>query len=136
MGLLQSVEEGFRRQVPDFRIGDTVRAYVKVVEGDKERLQPYEGVVISRKGAGIRETFIVRKISFGVGVERIFPVHSPSIERIDILKRGDVSQAKLYYLRGKKGKAAKVKEKERDYKKKSAPKAAAPAESAPKESTE
>jgi large subunit ribosomal protein L19 len=117
MSLIQAVEEGFRKQIPSFSIGDTVRVYVKVVEGDKERLQPYEGIVISRSGSGIRETFIVRKISFGVGVERIFPVHSPSIDRMEVLKRGAVRRAKLYYLRGKKGKHAKVKEKERDFRK-------------------
>jgi len=114
MNVIQTIEEGYLKQTPDFKIGDTIRIYVKVVEGDKERLQPYEGIVIGRKGGGLRATFMVRKISFGVGVERIFPLHSPSIERIDILKRGDVRRAKLYYLRGKKGKAAKVKEKERE----------------------
>ena len=113
MSLIQSVEEGFKREVPSFRIGDTIRMYVKVVEGDKERLQPFEGMVISRKGSGARETFMVRKISFGVGVERVFPVHSPSIDKIEVVKRGDVKRAKLYYLRDKKGKEAKVKEKGR-----------------------
>lgn len=116
MNAIQAVEEGFRRDVPNFNIGDTVRVHVKVVEGDKERLQPFEGLVISRKGSGARETFIVRKISFGVGVERILPVHSPSIDKIEILKHGSVRQAKLYYIRDKKGKAAKVKEKERERK--------------------
>ncbi len=114
MNLVQSIEAGLIREIPDFRIGDKVRLHVKVVEGDKERLQPFEGVVISRKGSGARETFMVRKISFGVGVERIFPVHSPSIDRIEILKKGDVKRAKLYYLRHKKGKDAKVKEKARE----------------------
>ncbi len=113
MGLIQAIEEGFKRDVTPFRVGDTVRVHVKVVEGDKERLQPYEGVVISRRGSGIRETFMVRKISYGVGVERIFPVHSPSIDRLEVLKQGDVKRAKLYYLKFKKGKDAKVKEKER-----------------------
>ncbi len=113
MSLIQSVEEPFKREVPPFRVGDTVRIYVKVIEGDKERLQPFEGIVIARKGGGLRETFMVRKVSFGIGVERIFPVHSPSVDRIEILKRGDVRRAKLYYLRSKKGKEAKVKEKER-----------------------
>lgn len=117
MDLIKVVEEGFKKEIPSFRPGDTVRVYVKVVEGDKERLQPYEGVVIARKGRGARETFIVRKISFGIGVERIFPLHSPSIDKIDVLKKGDVNRAKLYYLRGKKGKDAKVKEKTRDFKK-------------------
>lgn len=114
MNAIKALEEGFRKEVPEFSIGDTVRIYVKVVEGDKERLQPFEGVVIARKGSGVKETFIVRKISFGVGVERILPVHSPSIDKIEVLKRGKIRQAKLYYLRDKKGKAAKVKEKERE----------------------
>ncbi len=114
MNAMQTIEEAFRKDVNKFNIGDTVKVYVKVVEGDKERLQPYEGVVISRKGSGTRETFMVRKLSFGVGVERIFPVHSPSIDRIEVLKRGDVRRAKLYYLRGKKGKEAKIKERARE----------------------
>ncbi len=117
MNLIHAVEEGFKREITPFNIGDTVRMHVKVVEGDKERLQPFEGVVISRKGSGIKETFMVRKISFGVGVERVFPVHSPSIDKVEVLKRGDVSKAKLYYLRGKKGKDAKVKELSREVKK-------------------
>ncbi len=90
-----------------------MRVYTKVVEGDKERLQPFEGVVVARKGGGTRETFMVRKVSFGVGVERIFPLHSPSIHRIKVVRKGSVRRAKLYYLRGKTGKAAKIKEKER-----------------------
>lgn len=114
MNLLQPIEESYKKDVPKFNVGDTVKVYVKVVEGDKERLQPYEGVVISRRGGSIRETFMVRKISFGVGVERIFPVHSPSIDKIEVIKRGDVRRAKLYYLRDKKGKEAKVKEKARE----------------------
>jgi large subunit ribosomal protein L19 len=118
MNLIKAVEERFRKEVTDFNVGDTVRTYVKVVEGDKERLQPFEGVVIARKGQGVNETFMIRKISFGVGVERIFPVHSPSIDKIEVLKRGDVSKAKLYYLRHKKGKEAKVKEKAREVVKK------------------
>lgn len=113
MNAIQTIEEGCKREIPRFSVGDTVRVFVKVVEGDKERLQPFEGIVISRKGSGVRETFIVRKISFGVGVERIFPVHSPAIERMEVLRHGDVRRAKLYYLRGKKGKASKVKEKSR-----------------------
>lgn len=113
MSLLGSVEESVRKEVTDFNIGDTVRVSVKVVEGDKERIQPYDGVVIARHGGSTRETFTVRKISFGVGVERIFPVYSPSVEKIEVLKRGSVRRAKLYYLRDKKGKAAKIKEKER-----------------------
>ncbi len=117
MDLINVVEEGYRKEVPSFKPGDTVRVYVKVIEGDKERLQPYEGIVIARCGKGVRETFMVRKISFGVGVERIFPVHSPSLGKIEVLKRGDVNRAKLYYLRGKKGKHAKVKEMARDFQK-------------------
>ncbi|MEJ2182221.1 MAG: 50S ribosomal protein L19 [Nitrospirota bacterium] len=112
MNFITAVEEGFKREVPDFAIGDTVRVFSKVVEGDKERLQPFEGVVIARKGGGTRETFMVRKVSFGVGVEKIFPVHSPTIDRVQVLRKGKVRRAKLYYLRGKKGKAAKIKEKE------------------------
>jgi large subunit ribosomal protein L19 len=118
MSLIKAVEERFRKDVTAFNVGDTVRTFVKVVEGDKERLQPFEGVVIARKGQGVNETFMVRKISFGVGVERIFPVHSPSIDKIEVLRRGDVSKAKLYYLRHKKGKDAKVKEKAREFVKK------------------
>lgn len=114
MNLVNAVEEGYKKDVPSFNVGDAVKVHVKVVEGDKERIQPFEGVVISRSGSGIRETFMVRKVSFGIGVERIFPVHSPAIEKIDILKKGSVRRAKLYYLRTKKGKAAKIKEKERE----------------------
>lgn len=113
MDFIKVVEEGFRKETAPFDIGDTVKVFLKVVEGDKERLQPFEGVVISRKGGGTRETFMVRKVSFGVGVERIFPLNSPSIDRIEVLRKGAVRRAKLYYLRHKKGKAAKVKEKER-----------------------
>ncbi len=113
MSLLGAVEESFRKEITPFNIGDTVRVSVKVVEGDKERIQPFDGVVIARSGGSTRETFTVRKISFGVGVERIFPVYSPTIDKIEVLKRGSVRRAKLYYLRGKKGKAAKIKEKER-----------------------
>jgi large subunit ribosomal protein L19 len=114
MSLIVAVEEGFKKDVTGFSIGDTVRVSVKVVEGDKERIQPFDGVVIARRGGSTRETFTVRKISFGVGVERIFPLYSPSIDRIEVLKRGSIRRAKLYYLRGKKGKAAKIKEKERE----------------------
>jgi large subunit ribosomal protein L19 len=114
MNLIGAVEEGMRREVTAFSIGDTVRVFVKVVEGDKERIQPFDGVVIARKGSQVRETFMVRKISFGVGVEKIFPLHSPSVDKIEVLKRGSIRRAKLYYLRGKKGKAAKIKEKERE----------------------
>jgi large subunit ribosomal protein L19 len=114
MNLINAVEEGYKRKVPSFNVGDTVKVFVKVVEGDKERIQPFEGVVIARRGTNsIRATFMVRKISFGIGVERIFPLHSPSVERIDVMRKGKVRRAKLYYLRDKKGKAAKIKEKER-----------------------
>lgn len=112
MNLLQAVEEGYRKDIGNFNVGDTVKVYVKVVEGDKERIQPFQGVVIGRKGSGTRETFMVRKISFGIGVEKIFPVCSPNVGKVEVLKRGDVRRAKLYYLRTKKGKAAKVKEKD------------------------
>lgn len=113
MNMIAAVEEGFKKEVAPFRVGDTVKVLVKVVEGDKERIQPFEGVVISRRGDSIKESFMVRKVSYGVGVERIFPVHSPSIDRVEVIKRGSVRKAKLYYLRGKKGKAAKIKEMER-----------------------
>ena len=113
MSLIGAVEEGLRKKVTDFNIGDTVRVFVKVVEGDKERIQPFDGVVIARKGSNTRETFTVRKISFGVGVEKIFPVYAPAVNKIEVLKNGRIRRAKLYYLRGKKGKAAKIREKER-----------------------
>ncbi len=112
MNLIGAVEEGFKRDLGDFNIGDTVKVFVKVVEGDKERIQPFQGVVIGEKGSGTRKTFTVRKVSFGVGVERIFPVCAPSVDRVEVIKRGDVRKAKLYYLRGKKGKTAKIKERE------------------------
>lgn len=115
MNLLGALEEHYKKSITPFHVGDTVRISVKVVEGDKERIQPFEGTVIARRGSGTREMFTVRKISFGVGVERIFPLLSPSIDKINVLKRGDVRRAKLYYLRGKKGKAAKIKEKERGF---------------------
>ncbi|HEX5496667.1 MAG TPA: 50S ribosomal protein L19 [Mycobacteriales bacterium] len=103
--------ESLRSDIPDFRPGDTVKAHVRVVEGNRSRIQVFQGVVIRRQGSGVRETFTVRKISFGVGVERTFPVHSPVIDRIELVTRGDVRRAKLYYLRGLRGKAAKIKEK-------------------------
>ncbi len=112
MNMINALEEGFKRDLGSFGIGDTVKVFVKVVEGDKERIQPFQGVVIGRKGSGTRETFMVRKVSFGVGVEKIFPVCSPSIDHVEVVKRGHVRRAKLYYLRAKKGKAAKIKEKE------------------------
>ncbi|MDA8169621.1 MAG: 50S ribosomal protein L19 [Nitrospiraceae bacterium] len=112
MDMIKTVEEGFRREVPAFNIGDTVRVFMKVIEGDKERIQPFEGLVIARKNGGIRETVTVRKISFGVGVEKIFPLHSPFVESIKVIRQGRVRQAKLYYIRDKKGKEAKIKEKQ------------------------
>ena len=100
-----------RSDVPDFRAGDTVKVHVKVIEGTRSRVQAFQGVVIRRHGGGVSETFTVRKISFGVGVERTFPVHTPVIEKIELMTRGDVRRAKLYYLRGLRGKAAKIREK-------------------------
>jgi large subunit ribosomal protein L19 len=100
-----------RDDVPDFAPGDTVKVHVRVVEGSRERVQMFQGAVIRRKGSGARETFTVRKVSFGVGVERTFPVHSPIIAKLEVLVRGDVRRAKLYYLRDRVGKAAKIKEK-------------------------
>ena len=103
--------ENLRDDVPDFGAGDTLKVHVRVVEGNRQRVQLFEGVVIKRQGSGVRETFTVRKLSFGVGVERTFPVHSPIIDRIEVGARGDVRRAKLYYLRDRVGKRAKVKEK-------------------------
>jgi large subunit ribosomal protein L19 len=100
-----------RDDLPDFRPGDTVKVHVRVVEGSRERIQVFQGFVLRRQGGGLRETFTVRKVSFGVGVERTFPVHSPSIARIELVTRGDVRRAKLYYLRERTGRAAKIKEK-------------------------
>ena len=103
-------KEQLRNDLPKFRAGDTVRVHVKVVEGTRERIQLFEGVVIRRRGGGISETFTVRKISYGVGVERTFPVHTPRIAKIDVVRRGKVRRAKLYYLRALRGKAARIKE--------------------------
>jgi large subunit ribosomal protein L19 len=100
-----------RDDLPDFRPGDTVKVHVRVVEGSRERIQVFQGFVLRRQGGGLRETFTVRKISFGVGVERTFPVHSPSIAKVELVTRGDVRRAKLYYLRERTGRAAKIKEK-------------------------
>ena len=99
-----------RDDVPDFRPGDTVKVNVKVVEGNRSRIQAFQGVVIARQGSGVRETFTVRKISFGVGVERTFPVHTPTVDSVEVVVRGDVRRAKLYYLRNLRGKKAKIKE--------------------------
>ena len=110
-GLVEAIEkEGMKENVPAFNVGDTVRVCFKVIEGTKERIQNFEGVVIAKKHGGIRESFTVRRLSFGVGVERTFPVHSPKIASITVVKRGRVRRAKLYYLRGLTGKAAKIKE--------------------------
>jgi large subunit ribosomal protein L19 len=112
MNILDALDaEQLRSDVPDFRPGDTLKVHVKVVEGTRSRIQLFQGVVIRRQGAGVRETFTVRKISFGVGVERTFPVHTPVIDRIEVATRGDVRRAKLYYLRELRGKKAKIKEK-------------------------
>ena len=100
-----------RDDVPDFRPGDTLKVHVRVVEGNRSRVQVFQGVVIRRQGGGVRETFTVRKVSFGVGVERTFPVHTPVIDKIEVVTRGDVRRAKLYYLRDLRGKKAKIKEK-------------------------
>ena len=100
-----------RSDVPDFRAGDTLKVHVKVIEGTRSRVQVFQGIVIRRHGGGIGETFTVRKISFGVGVERTFPLHTPVIDKIEVVTRGDVRRAKLYYLRGLRGKAAKIREK-------------------------
>ncbi|MBU2662184.1 50S ribosomal protein L19 [Actinoplanes bogorensis] len=99
-----------RTDIPDFRAGDTVKVYARVVEGNRSRVQIFQGVVIARQGAGLRETFKVRKISFAVGVERTYPINSPAIDRIEVVSRGDVRRAKLYYLRELRGKKAKIKE--------------------------
>jgi len=103
--------KSLRPDVPEFRPGDTVNVHVKVIEGNRSRVQQFKGVVIRRQGDGVRETFTVRKISFGVGVERTFPVHSPIFEKLEVITRGDVRRAKLYYLRDLRGKKAKIKEK-------------------------
>ncbi|MEN3343368.1 MAG: large subunit ribosomal protein [Actinomycetota bacterium] len=109
--IIDSIERAQMRDVPRFKAGDTVRVHFQVIEGQRRRVQVYEGIVIKRQGSGVRETFTVRKQSFGVGVERTFPVHSPKIEKIDVLAIGDVNRAKLYYLRGRVGKKARVREK-------------------------
>ena len=108
--ITEITKEQLRTDLPDFRPGDTVRVHVKVVEGTRERIQMYEGIVIKRRGGGVSSTFTVRKISYGVGVERTFPVHTPKIARLEVLRRGKVRRAKLYYLRELRGKAARIKE--------------------------
>jgi large subunit ribosomal protein L19 len=108
--LIDAIEAGqLKTDIPDFKVGDTVRVHAKIIEGDKERIQVFEGAVISRANGGNRATFTVRKISYGVGVERIFPLHSPRIDKIEVVTRGRVRRAKLYYLRELSGKAARIK---------------------------
>ena len=110
--VLEQIEkEGMRADVPAFNVGDTVKVYVKVIEGTKERIQAFEGVVIAKKSSSVRETFTVRRVSFGVGVEKTFPLHSPRIDKIEVLKKGKVRRAKLYYLRERSGKATRIREK-------------------------
>lgn len=111
MNIIKALEqEQLRQDIPSFRPGDTVRVHVKVIEGTRERIQVFEGVVINRKSGGVRETFTVRRVSYNIGVERTFPVHSPRIERIEVMRKGIVRRAKLYYLRNLTGKAARIKE--------------------------
>ncbi|TML70719.1 MAG: 50S ribosomal protein L19 [Actinobacteria bacterium] len=112
--IIDSLERAQLRDVPQFKAGDTVRVHFKVIEGQRQRIQVFEGIVLKRQGAGARETFTVRKQSFGVGVERTFPLHSPKIDKIDVGAIGDVNRAKLYYLRGKVGKKARVRELRQD----------------------
>lgn len=112
MHILDSVDAAsLKSDIPDFRPGDTVKVHVNIVEGNRSRIQVFQGVVIARSGSGVRETFTVRKVSFQVGVERTFPLHSPVIDKIEVVTRGDVRRAKLYYLRGLRGKKAKIREK-------------------------
>lgn len=112
MNILDSVDaKSLKTDLPDFRAGDTVKVHVNIIEGNRSRIQVFQGIVIARSGEGVRETFTVRKISFQVGVERTFPVHSPVIDKIELVSRGDVRRAKLYYLRSLRGKAAKIREK-------------------------
>jgi large subunit ribosomal protein L19 len=114
MNVIIELEKSMMRSnLPDFRSGDTIAVHYKIKEGDRERIQVFEGVVIAKKGGGVRETFIVRKVSYGVGVERIFPLHSPLIDKIDVKKKGKVRKAKLYYLRGRSKKASRIKERSR-----------------------
>jgi large subunit ribosomal protein L19 len=111
MSIIEALEQKQLREVPRFKAGDTVKVHFKVIEGSRERIQVFQGICIKRQGQGVRETFTVRKQSFGVGVERTFPVHSPKIEKLEVMAIGDVRRAKLYYLRDKIGKKARVKEK-------------------------
>ena len=125
MDRLERLEKGLlKQQTPQIKIGDTVKVHVRIIEGEKERIQVYEGVVIRKKGTRNRETFTVRKVSYGVGVERIFPMHSPFINQVDVVREGKVQRAKLYYLRERTGRAARIGEKERVFS--SEPKSPAP----------
>jgi large subunit ribosomal protein L19 len=109
MNIIDIIEkEGIRTDIPEFRVGDNIKVFVKIIEGASERLQAFEGTVIARKNGGLRETFTVRRLSYGIGVERTFPLHSPKIDRIEVTRKGRVRRAKLYYLRGRTGRAAKV----------------------------
>jgi large subunit ribosomal protein L19 len=111
MNQLQEVERSYLKEgLPDFRAGDTLKVHVRVIEGSKERIQMFQGVVLSRRGGGTRESFTVRKISGGIGVERVFPLHSPSIDKLEVIRRGKVRRSKLYYLRALRGKAARIEE--------------------------
>lgn len=111
MNLIKSLEQEYMREdIPDFKPGDTVRVHQKVIEGNRERIQVFEGVVIRRRGSGLSETFTVRRVSYGVGVERTYPLHSKKIDKIEVVRRGRVRRAKLYYLRNLRGKAARIKE--------------------------
>jgi large subunit ribosomal protein L19 len=114
MNIIREIEqEQLRKDIPDFRPGDTLKVHVKVKEGSRERIQIFEGVVIKRRGSGLRETYTARRVSYGVGVERTFPLHSPKVEKIEVSRRGRVRRAKLYYLRNLTGKAARIKEAKR-----------------------
>ena len=110
-GLIEAIErEGLKENVPRFNVGDTVKVGYRIIEGGKERIQNFEGVVIAKKHGGIEETFTVRRVSYGIGVEKVFPLHAPSIEKVEVVRHGKVRRAKLYYLRSRVGKAAKIKE--------------------------
>ena len=109
--LLKVVEDNLKKEIPTVNVGDLVKVHVKIKEGERERIQVFEGTVIAKKHGGISETFTVRRVSYGVGVERIFPIHSPNVDKVEIVRQGKVRRAKLYYLRNRVGKAAKVKEK-------------------------
>jgi len=111
MDLIKAIEADYLKEMPpQFNVGDTIKIFVKVVEGTRERLQAFEGICIAKKNGSVRESFTVRRMSFGVGIERVFPLHSPKIDRVEVIKKGRVRRAKLYYLRKLKGKAAKIKE--------------------------